>query len=67
MDKLLKQLENLPDDKKRRIAAIVATHESAPKCPTCNDHGMVGGPSYYAPDEGGEPCPDCSAPKPEGE
>ena len=21
-----------------------------------------GGPSFYAPDEGGEPCPDCSAP-----
>lgn len=28
-------------------------------CKTCNDHGMIGGPSYYAPDEGGEPCPDC--------
>lgn len=40
---------------------------AAPKCSTCNDHGMVGGPSYYAPDEGGEPCPDCAAPKPEGE
>lgn len=32
----------------------------APPCETCNGHGMIGGPSYYAPDEGGEPCPDCS-------
>ncbi|KIQ21582.1 hypothetical protein RT95_20780 [Xanthomonas campestris] len=31
-----------------------------PACETCNRHGLVGGPSYYAPDEGGEPCPDCS-------
>lgn len=30
-------------------------------CATCNGHGMIGGPSYYAPDEGGEPCPDCAA------
>lgn len=29
-------------------------------CRTCNGHGMIGGPSYYSPDEGGEPCPDCS-------
>ena len=33
-----------------------------PKCKTCNDNGRIGGPSFYAPDEGGEPCPDCSAP-----
>ncbi|HCW20301.1 MAG TPA: hypothetical protein DHL02_20625, partial [Achromobacter sp.] len=33
----------------------------ADPCATCNGHGMIGGPSYYAPDEGGEPCPDCSA------
>jgi hypothetical protein len=32
----------------------------APPCATCNGHGMIGGPSFYAPDEGGEPCPDCS-------
>jgi len=31
------------------------------KCATCNDHGMVGGPSYYSPDEGGVPCPVCAA------
>lgn len=30
------------------------------KCATCNDQGMIGGPSYYAPDEGGAPCPDCT-------
>lgn len=32
---------------------------SGSTCPTCNDNGMIGGPSFYAPDEGGEPCPDC--------
>lgn len=31
------------------------------KCQTCNGHGMIGGPSYREPDEGGEPCPDCNA------
>ncbi|GMG89625.1 hypothetical protein Cmtc_08450 [Cupriavidus sp. TKC] len=29
-------------------------------CRTCNDNGMIGGPTFYAPDEGGDPCPDCS-------
>ncbi|WP_240655629.1 hypothetical protein [Paraburkholderia phosphatilytica] len=34
-------------------------------CATCNGNGMIGGPSYYAPDEGGVPCPDCTpAPSP---
>jgi hypothetical protein len=33
-----------------------------PECGTCNGNGMIGGPSFYAPDEGGEPCPDCSRP-----
>ena len=28
-------------------------------CQTCNGTGMIGGPSFYAPDEVGEPCPDC--------
>jgi hypothetical protein len=32
-----------------------------PNCATCNGNGMIGGPSYYAPDEGGDPCPDCSS------
>jgi hypothetical protein len=31
------------------------------QCATCNGHGMIGGPSYSAPDEGGVPCPDCAA------
>jgi hypothetical protein len=35
-----------------------------PPCATCNGHGMIGGPSFYAPDEGGEPCLDCSPPAP---
>jgi hypothetical protein len=29
-------------------------------CQTCNGTGMIGGPSYYAPDEGGMPCPECA-------
>jgi hypothetical protein len=29
-------------------------------CSTCDGTGMIGGPSFYEPDEGGEPCPDCS-------
>lgn len=35
---------------------------AAEPCLTCNGHGMVGGPSYYQPDEGGVPCPDCNSP-----
>ncbi|WP_417070767.1 hypothetical protein [Niveibacterium terrae] len=31
-----------------------------PVCSTCGGHGMIGGPSFYAPDEGGVPCPDCA-------
>lgn len=34
----------------------------AAKCETCNDNGLIGGPSFYDPGEGGVPCPDCSAP-----
>jgi hypothetical protein len=29
-------------------------------CSTCDGTGMIGGPSYSQPDEGGEPCPDCN-------
>jgi hypothetical protein len=29
-------------------------------CETCKGQGMIGGPSYREPDEGGVPCPDCS-------
>ena len=39
-----------------------------PVCATCNGHGMIGGPSYREPDEGGVPCPDCTpAPVPTSE
>lgn len=41
---------------------LLASAPQASKCPTCNDNGLVGGPSFYAPDEGGVPCPDCSQP-----
>jgi hypothetical protein len=30
-------------------------------CETCNDNGLIGGPSYAQPDEGGVPCPECCA------
>lgn len=39
---------------------MLAASPQATVCTTCNGHGMIGGPSYYAPDEGGEPCPDCA-------
>lgn len=29
-------------------------------CTTCNGHGMIGGPSYSDPGEGGVLCPDCN-------
>lgn len=44
------------------VARLNAASVQQPKCKTCNDNGRIGGPSFYAPDEGGEPCPDCSAP-----
>lgn len=40
-------------------AAPAPVSEPHAICQTCNGNGMIGGPSYYAPDEGGEPCPDC--------
>ncbi|WP_186118303.1 hypothetical protein [Burkholderia gladioli] len=42
------------------LQAIVKRHTEM--CATCNGHGMIGGPSFSAPDEGGVPCPDCAAP-----
>jgi len=35
-------------------------------CQACDGTGMIGGPSYYSPDEGGVPCPDCAEPSPDG-
>jgi hypothetical protein len=47
-------------------SAILATSQGvavaqpdAPPCETCNGNGMIGGPCYREPDEGGVPCPDC--------
>ncbi|WP_322997901.1 hypothetical protein [Castellaniella sp.] len=45
------------------VAAPVAARaqpSAQAKCQTCGGRGWVGGPSYYTPDEGGEPCPDCA-------
>lgn len=41
---------------------VASAAPAAPSCPTCIDRGLIGGPSFYAPDEGGVPCPDCAAP-----
>lgn len=43
---------------------LAASPQPQPACPTCSGHGMIGGPSFYAPDEGGVPCPDCNQPQP---
>lgn len=43
--------------------ALLALIDASPKggsCTTCNDNGLIGGPSFYQPDEGGVPCPDCA-------
>ena len=44
------------------VMAVLTTRKLV--CETCSGWGMIGGPSFYAPDEGGEPCPDCSASQP---
>jgi len=44
------------------VARLNAAPAQHPKCKTCDDNGMIGGPSFYAPDDGGEPCPDCCSP-----
>lgn len=46
-------------------AMLAASPQPQPVCPTCSGHGMIGGPSFHAPDEGGVPCPDCNQPQPE--
>lgn len=48
----------------RESLEATAPGAPTPLCATCNDHGMIGGPSYYSPDEGGVPCPECAAPAP---
>lgn len=48
----------------RALGAIAARQ---PVCATCNGWGRIGGPSFYAPDEGGDPCPDCTARHPVGQ
>ena len=40
---------------------VEITNVAPPKCSTCDDNGMIGGPSFYDPGEGGVPCPDCAA------
>lgn len=42
------------------IGARATASQTTAKCQTCNDHGMIGGPSNREPDEGGVPCPDCA-------
>ena len=44
------------------VKRLNAAPVQQPKCKTCDDNGRIGGPSFYAPDEGGDPCPDCCAP-----
>lgn len=46
----------------RNLRSLNADPVQQPKCKTCDDNGRIGGPSFYAPDEGGDPCPDCCAP-----
>ena len=38
---------------------VAVAQPDAPPCETCNGNGMIGGPCYREPDEGGVPCPDC--------
>jgi hypothetical protein len=45
-------------------ALAAAPGEGSGECATCNGVGIIGGPSYREPDEGGVPCPDCSTPPP---
>ncbi|HEX5362379.1 MAG TPA: hypothetical protein VFW49_15035 [Fluviicoccus sp.] len=42
---------------KEAIAAV-----KGGQCQTCNGNGMIGGPSFREPDEGGVPCHDCQPP-----
>lgn len=44
------------------IRSMETTNPAPAVCQTCNGNGRIGGPSYYAPDEGGVLCPDCNHP-----
>lgn len=59
--KWLNERPNRPLDL-RHVAMLVHHAQKAFVCQTCGGHGMIGGPSFYAPDEGGVPCPGCSQP-----
>ncbi|MEG0966749.1 MAG: hypothetical protein RSG92_15375 [Pseudomonas sp.] len=43
-----------------RVLALIDASPKGGSCTTCNDNGLIGGPSFYQPDEGGVPCPDCA-------
>jgi len=49
------------DEINARMDALLALPQPLP-CATCNDNGIIGGPSYSDPGEGGVPCPDCTTP-----
>lgn len=44
------------------LALSQTTQPQAAKCGTCNDEGLIGGPTFSDPGEGGVPCPDCTPP-----
>ncbi len=53
--------DEVPLDASLGLSHIAARlRGEAAQCQTCNGHGLIGGPSYAQPDEGGVPCPDCS-------
>jgi len=53
-------------DQMHAYALAAVAKAQGQKCGTCNGHGVIGGPSYREPDEGGEPCPDCNPAAVEG-
>lgn len=47
----------IAEEGQRNLAELLSTPWV---CKTCKGRGMVGGPSFYQPDEGGVECPDCT-------
>jgi hypothetical protein len=45
-----------------KLATPPTARPEVEKCETCGGNGIIGGPSFREPDEGGVPCPDCSVP-----